>query len=519
MCIISVIYLYEFVNILCIILLKIRITIIEVVIRTIELINIYVIITYNSCSRITIMARVFYFRRVKTMVQKNYEPKYYTVKELNKRTGIYQIRNKVNNKIYVGSANDLQARRREHLYDLINNKHHNSHLQNAFNKYGEKNFIFEVIEFCDLDNKFIFEQYWINTLDSCNKKIGYNISNIVSVVKPHTKAVVCLENNKIFKSIKEASVYFQIQASDISYCCSKKIKTAGGYHWISYKEYIEMSQEDIKRKLLDNKCNNIINIDTNIIYKNYHDTGLKKSYVVRVCNKLKNKEYTSVKHGRFLYLKDYKNMSPEEINEIKKLSPRYKERSGRVICLETREIYNNAHRASIATNTEYNTLLKCCYKKVLTANGLHWLFLKDYNKMTEKEIKEMIDQTSRGIKIIHLKTKIIFSNIKETSKYFNISQESISKICRGIIVHEEKFMFYNDYIKSSEKDINLLLSLKPINNLKKPVRCIETGEVFNSVTEASKKVGAETTNISKCCKDKKYICKGFHWEYIDITKE
>jgi len=44
----------------------------------------------------------------------------------------------------------------------------------------------------------------------------------------------------------------------------------------------------------------------------------------------------------------------------------------------------------------------------------------------------------------------------------------------------------------------------------KPVICIETGVVYNSIKEATGKTGL--TNISACCKRDKTI-HGFHWEY------
>jgi group I intron endonuclease len=61
---------------------------------------------------------------------------------------IYQIKNVVNNKIYVGSTQKEKFSRRksEHLSELKHNKHKNQHLQNAWNKYGEETFIFEILE-------------------------------------------------------------------------------------------------------------------------------------------------------------------------------------------------------------------------------------------------------------------------------------------------------------------------------------------------------------------------------------
>jgi len=77
---------------------------------------------------------------------------------------IYQITNSVNNKIYIGSAVYFNARKATHLYTLRNGKHRNTHLQNAYNKYGEENFIFTIIEYVDRDLLLEREQHYLDLL-------------------------------------------------------------------------------------------------------------------------------------------------------------------------------------------------------------------------------------------------------------------------------------------------------------------------------------------------------------------
>lgn len=60
--------------------------------------------------------------------------------------GIYRILNKVNNKMYVGSTVDFDTRWREHKTGLVGGRHFNPYLQRAWDKYGEGNFVFEVVE-------------------------------------------------------------------------------------------------------------------------------------------------------------------------------------------------------------------------------------------------------------------------------------------------------------------------------------------------------------------------------------
>ena len=94
-------------------------------------------------------------------------------------TGIYKIINIINNKIYIGSSVNLYKRKKEHFNKLKKNIHKNIHLQSSYNKYGEENFIFEIIEY--IEDKYLLigrEQYWINEFKSYNRDNGYNICKI-----------------------------------------------------------------------------------------------------------------------------------------------------------------------------------------------------------------------------------------------------------------------------------------------------------------------------------------------------
>lgn len=78
---------------------------------------------------------------------------------------IYQIRNIVNDKIYVGSAVNFPNRKSQHLCLLRKNKHPNQHIQNSWNKHQEHDFVFELLEHVDDKQKLIErEQFYIDTL-------------------------------------------------------------------------------------------------------------------------------------------------------------------------------------------------------------------------------------------------------------------------------------------------------------------------------------------------------------------
>ena len=88
-------------------------------------------------------------------------------------SGIYQIANARNGKLYIGSAANLRHRRGVHLGLLRRGTHHNPHLQNAWHKYGPDAFEFKVIGTCPKNKLLIIEQYMLDHL-----RPAYNISPV-----------------------------------------------------------------------------------------------------------------------------------------------------------------------------------------------------------------------------------------------------------------------------------------------------------------------------------------------------
>lgn len=86
---------------------------------------------------------------------------------------IYQIKNNINGKVYIGSTTDKERRWCQHEWLLNNNQHPNDHLQRAWNKYGSSNFELSVLETIKDQGKLLDrEQYYLDKKDP-----EYNIAN------------------------------------------------------------------------------------------------------------------------------------------------------------------------------------------------------------------------------------------------------------------------------------------------------------------------------------------------------
>ena len=99
-------------------------------------------------------------------------------KHLLTQKGVYQIKNKENNKVYIGSTSlKFSKRLTAHIRELIENRHHSIHLQNSFNQSKKfEKFEISILEICEPEFCIESEQKWIDHFQSYNDKFGYNIS-------------------------------------------------------------------------------------------------------------------------------------------------------------------------------------------------------------------------------------------------------------------------------------------------------------------------------------------------------
>lgn len=97
--------------------------------------------------------------------------------------GIYCIENLINHKKYIGQSIDIEMRWRGHKSELRRSTHINDYLQNAWNKYGEDNFQFYILEECTTNIMDDRERYYIMLYNTVNRDYGYNLESGGSINK------------------------------------------------------------------------------------------------------------------------------------------------------------------------------------------------------------------------------------------------------------------------------------------------------------------------------------------------
>ena len=58
-----------------------------------------------------------------------------------------------------------------------------------------------------------------------------------------------------------------------------------------------------------------------------------------------------------------------------------------------------------------------------------------------------------------------------------------------------------------------------LHHRSKAVLCVENGKIYGSTMEAERKMGIAHESISKCCNGKRKSAGGYHWEYVDLSKQ
>ena len=150
--------------------------------------------------------------------------------------GIYAIRNLTTNKVYVGKSINIESRFSGHksmLRSEVRSKDCNRYLFNAFKKYGENDFVFEILEEVinpTEDELTDLELSWMIKLKSTDKSFGYNLrmdSSTKCFVHDDTKKLIS-ENNTGEKNPNYGNKWSdeqKLRASEIA----KRLREEGVY--------------------------------------------------------------------------------------------------------------------------------------------------------------------------------------------------------------------------------------------------------------------------------------------------
>lgn len=187
-------------------------------------------------------------------------------------SGIYCIKNKINNMVYIGLSKNIHNRWIEHKYRLNTHIHPNMKLQNAWDKYGEQSFDFFVLEKCDYDIIYDREKYWINEYKSFERTHGYNLStggenssegcvwndemkeNASKVKNPKKVVQIDIYGNIIntWRSASYASRSLNLRCSSIKKCCEHQNIQCNNFLWFYEEDDLLKDKNAFKNFVINN---------------------------------------------------------------------------------------------------------------------------------------------------------------------------------------------------------------------------------------------------------------------------
>lgn len=327
---------------------------------------------------------------------------------------IYKATNKENGKIYIGqTVQTLKERNRHRTYGK-------TMFDNAYRKYGEDGFIWEIIDTATniscLNRK---ESYWIETLKSTDREIGYNLQG------------------GGFNAFKTEEVKRKIGDAQI------------GEKNHMYGKTGEMSATSKK----------VINLETGEIYHGVAEAIriLKMDsefYMYNSCNG----KCSSIYGQRFRYLDEQMNYIPTRFD-----AEDYKKQDHSVWCLNDEQYYES-------------------YAECALHYGI--------------DRKKIISQAN------NINKKIDTVDLKRIMRDRNV------------------FVRNCDYIKCLERiESDDFSSEKDSKGLKKSIKCIDDGQIFNSIVDAVKYYNEKYPDIKGISRStmSNHLNKGSKFRFANLS--
>ena len=202
-----------------------------------------------------------------------------------------------------------------------------------------------------------------------------------------------------------------------------------------------------------------------------------------------------------IYIKENKLSLKQYYNKINQPNKK------KVKCIETGIIYESIMDASIKIGINDNSISKCCNKTQTNCNGYHFEFIND----TDISKNIITDPIKR--KIIHDKISVKLTGrhhsekTREKLRHVNLGKHYSDEINKkkgrpGRKLSDET----KQKISTSKKNAEYIIKSR------KPVKCIETGQIWESIEDAEKETGLQ---VSKCCRGLYLNTGNLHFEFIN----
>lgn len=254
------------------------------------------------------------------------------------------------------------------------------------------------------------------------------------------------------------------------------------------------------------KCRKIICTDTGEIFDNY----------IEACKKFDCSCPSAITNVCIGKINNYKGYHFEYYNGKNKTTTKGQAYHCKHIkCLETGEVFESK---SFLKKHGVSSIDDCIYGNQKTACGMHWKITTEEptdNNRTMELINNYLNKgvitCSKSKRVVCINTGVVFSSITEAATSNNLGKNSVANCCNGKIKQTKNGLrFCYENIEDRKEYVSKVKT--------KPIRCVETEEVFNSVKECAEKFGADNPDlIARAARGQngRKTYKGFHFEYLN----
>ena len=311
----------------------------------------------------------------------------------------------------------------------------------------------------------------------------------------YKRQVLCVTTGTIYQSQREAAELTGICVSSIGSCLLRKQEKAGNMHWCFLDEYNENWQPyygSYQRNVA------VYCLETDMIYESSREaerqTGINYGGILDCC---KLQQATAGGY-HWCYLSDKDTYVPIEVFDCRK----------KVYCYNTQTVYNSLSEASLDTGITVAEISGCCLKKNNSAKGTYWCFEDEKDTFIPPKSKAMVE-------VLCLELNKVFPSATAADNFVG----KIGGVSACIGGHQKScggyhWIAYTEPLTDEQckEKIKQIEGVRGSKQFAKKVRCIETGQIFDSVSDANK--FCNSSHVSGCCNGSRKTAGGYHWEFV-----
>ncbi len=180
-----------------------------------------------------------------------------------------------------------------------------------------------------------------------------------------------------------------------------------------------------------------------------------------------------------------------------------------VICVELGITFESVAKAAKWAGVTPTAIVQACRDSDRRAAKFHWIYLDGESGDEQTRQKIIASHGQRAVLCIELEQ--VFPSIKDAATWAGVSVSSIVKSCKDSnkLAANYHWAYFAEPFHSSE-------TRKKIGKAhRRAVRCIETGIIFASLTEAAEWANSDVSTIINACKKINSTAGGYHWAYVD----